>query len=188
MLRRRFPPSRFPELNLKPVLPPPIPSPATEMFGSQATPVRTHIGCNMHLVVVCILSLNVFVHVNVDCCCCSWRYPIAFAVKSSYRRWWTQGTSFYNNQRIHRSHRYNVSTTTCSAYTVRRTVFPNCPSRAKVSVQEWDIESTTISLYALHGGTYSNYWILPFTNSNHAENIHKRCTTWGTYPNYNVYF
>jgi A-kinase anchor protein 1 len=39
MLRRRFPPSRFPELNLKPVLPPPIPSPASEMFGSQPTPL-----------------------------------------------------------------------------------------------------------------------------------------------------
>lgn len=27
MIRRRFPPSRYPDLNLNPLLPPPIPSP-----------------------------------------------------------------------------------------------------------------------------------------------------------------
>ncbi|KHN79002.1 KH domain-containing protein C56G2.1 [Toxocara canis] len=37
MLRRRFPANRFPELNLEPVLPPPIPSPAAELFGTQPT-------------------------------------------------------------------------------------------------------------------------------------------------------
>ncbi|MFH4976593.1 hypothetical protein AB6A40_003302 [Gnathostoma spinigerum] len=37
MLRRRFPAERFPELNLRPVLPPPIPSPAAELYGTNPT-------------------------------------------------------------------------------------------------------------------------------------------------------
>ncbi|KAK0419676.1 hypothetical protein QR680_014263 [Steinernema hermaphroditum] len=37
LLRRRFPSNRFPDLNLKPVMPPPMPCPAAEIFGSQPT-------------------------------------------------------------------------------------------------------------------------------------------------------
>lgn len=37
MVRRRFPPARFPELNLKPVLPPPLASP--DIYGAVPTQV-----------------------------------------------------------------------------------------------------------------------------------------------------
>ena len=36
MIRRRFPPSRYPELNLNPLLPPPIASPGSGMWGQMA--------------------------------------------------------------------------------------------------------------------------------------------------------
>jgi A-kinase anchor protein 1 len=58
MLRRRFPPSRFPDLNLKPVLPPPVlpPSPVDPLGGPQPTPVR--VSPPLHHVCPVVLQLS----------------------------------------------------------------------------------------------------------------------------------
>uniref|UniRef100_A0A1I8A7L8 Tudor domain-containing protein n=1 Tax=Steinernema glaseri TaxID=37863 RepID=A0A1I8A7L8_9BILA len=56
LLRRRFPSNRFPDLNLKPVMPPPVPCPAAEIFGSQPTNLSLPDGVRCEVVVSSMLN------------------------------------------------------------------------------------------------------------------------------------
>ncbi|TKR65543.1 hypothetical protein L596_025934 [Steinernema carpocapsae] len=56
LLRRRFPSNRFPDLNLKPVMPPPMPCPAAEIFGNQPTNLALPDGVRCEVVVSAVVN------------------------------------------------------------------------------------------------------------------------------------
>lgn len=68
MLRRRFPANRFPELNLEPVLPPPIPSPAAELFGTQPTQVVFIVFFCLYMNEASFMSVSLFCIEEVSFC------------------------------------------------------------------------------------------------------------------------
>uniref|UniRef100_A0A1I8EI68 Tudor domain-containing protein n=2 Tax=Wuchereria bancrofti TaxID=6293 RepID=A0A1I8EI68_WUCBA len=57
MMRRRFPAARFPELNLRPVLPPAFPDPPTTLYGTR--PVQLTLPEGERCRVICSATINV---------------------------------------------------------------------------------------------------------------------------------
>uniref|UniRef100_A0A0R3RT52 Tudor domain-containing protein n=1 Tax=Elaeophora elaphi TaxID=1147741 RepID=A0A0R3RT52_9BILA len=57
MMRRRFPAARFPELNLRPVLPPPFPDPPATLFGTR--PVQLTLPEGERCRVICSATIDV---------------------------------------------------------------------------------------------------------------------------------
>ncbi|CAG9537506.1 unnamed protein product [Cercopithifilaria johnstoni] len=57
MMRRRFPAARFPELNLRPVLPPPFPDPPAALYGTR--PVQLTLPEDERCQVICSATIDV---------------------------------------------------------------------------------------------------------------------------------